>query len=488
MTSRALLILLTVSGSVLAGPYVPAGDMALRHDIQRLASAGIISGPVSTWPLAWGPVLADLDDVNISTVRPDVADAILRIQRRAGWEARSNELTFNAKLGLAENRSRIRSFQDTPRGRGEAGAGTSWTGSRFSVDLNVQLVDDGRDDQQIRGDNSFLGVIAGNWSIGASTQNRWWGPGWDGSIILSNNARPFPALTVDRVFTDGFETKWLSWLGPWDLTAMFGQLESNRYVPDTRFFGLRISFRPMSTLEIGLSRTAQWCGDGRPCDLSTFGNLLIGKDNRGTGGIDESNEPGNQLAGMDVRWTPNFLDNTVGIYVQGIGEDEAGGFPSHYLGQLGLDWSGYLFDNWSTRAFLEFAGTACQFNEPSKIYNCGYNHSIYRTGYRYRGTPIGHGADNDSKLVSIGVVMVNAKETQWRALLRTGTLNEGGVEDVRNTLTSTPQDIDSIDITHSRGFSFGFVELGVGFESIDDAVSSSSTHETRVYAQWRSSY
>ena len=51
----------------------------------------------------------------------------------------------------------------------------------------------------------MIGVVAGNWSIAASTQDRWWGPGWDGSIILSNNARPIPSLTLDRVFTDAFK-------------------------------------------------------------------------------------------------------------------------------------------------------------------------------------------------------------------------------------------------------------------------------------------
>ena len=33
-----------------AGPFIPAGDLALRHDIQRLADAGIIKGPTTTWP------------------------------------------------------------------------------------------------------------------------------------------------------------------------------------------------------------------------------------------------------------------------------------------------------------------------------------------------------------------------------------------------------------------------------------------------------
>lgn len=485
---RLLIILLALAaGNALAGPYVPAGDLALRHDIQRLADAGVIRGPVMTWPIAWGPVLESLSDVDITSAPPDIADAVLRIQRRANWETRGDELTFNAKVGVADNRPRIRSFQETPRGRGEASVGASWTGSAFSADLNVQVVDDARDSQEIRGDNSFVGLVAGNWSFAASTQNRWWGPGWDGSLILSDNARPFPALTIDRVFTDAFKTRWLSWLGPWDLTAIFGQLEHDRVVPDTRFFGLRFSFRPLRSLQIGVSRTAQWCGEGRPCDLSTLGDLLVGNDNRGDGGITVANEPGNQLAAVDFRWSSVF-GAPLSLYGDFTAEDEAGGFPSRYIGLVGADWSGTLFGHWSTRVYAEYAGTASKFYSSEKLFNYAYNHGIYQTGYRYRGAAIGHGADNDSKLVSVGVVMVNADDTQWRALARAGTLNDGGPPDVHNTLTATPQDIGSVDITHSRAFSFGVIEAGAGYEHIKDALTGSSNSEIRFHLQWRSSY
>ena len=289
------------------------------------------------------------------------------------------------------------------------------------------------------------------------------------------------------MFTDAFESRWLSWLGPWDLTVLFGRLEEERYVPNARFFGMRFSFRPIRTLEIGLSRTAQWCGDGRPCGFDTFVDLFLGRDNVGDDQETRDTEPGNQLAGFDVRWTPSFLGRAVGLYAQGIGEDEAGGFPSRYLGQVGVDWSGYLFGRWSAQAFAEYSGTACQFHESSKLYNCGYNHGIYQTGYRYRGRSIGHGADNDAELVSVGLSLVDAAETEWRLLVRSGTLNADGAPDPANTLTPTPQDIASIDVTHSRAFRFGVIEIGAGYESIDDAASGESSDDGRIYVQWQSS-
>ena len=482
------LLLALLAPAALAGPAIQPGDLALRHDIQRLADHGIITGTITTWPLAWGPILEGIGSTDATTLPPEVLDALARVRQRASWETRTQELTINTEVGLADNATRIRSFQKTPRGRAEVSAGLSWIDDWFSADLNVQYVDSAQDDEDFRADNSMLGVVAGNWSIAASTQERWWGPSWDGSLILSNNARPIPALTIDRIFTDAFETKWLSWLGPWDLSVMFGRLEKEREVPNAQFFGMRFNFRPLPSLEIGLSRTAQWCGDDRPCGFDTFTDLFLGRDNIGDAGIGEENEPGNQLAGLDFRWAPGFRNIPIAVYGQFIGEDEAGGFPSRYMGQFGVEWSGYLFDRWSTQGFVEFSGTTCRFHESSKLYNCAYNHGIYETGYRYRGRSIGHGADNDAQLISAGLILVDADDTQWRALIRLGKINDGGPPDVRHTLSATSQDVTSIDLSHSRAFSFGVVDAGVGYERIDDLASNGSMNESRIYLQWRSSY
>lgn len=489
--SAQIRLTLTLCGllcaNAIAGPYVPAGDLALRHDIQRLADAGIITGPTTTWPLAWGPILSDIQDVDPLSLSAGVADAMRRLKERAAWETRTQEVTFRAKVGVADNATRIRSFQDTPRGKAEAGIGLSWIDDWFSLDLNVQGVESDQDSDEIRVDDSLLGVVAGNWSIAATTQQRWWGPGWDGSLILSNNARSIPSLTIDRIFTDPFETKWLGWLGPWDFSVMFGQLERERAVPNAQFFGMRLNFRPLTSLELGLSRTAQWCGDNRPCDAGTFADLFLGNDNIGDSGIGTDNEPGNQMAGVDFRWTPSFIRMPVSAYGQFIGEDEAGGFPSRYLVQVGVDGSGYLRGKWSYRWFAELAGTSCDFISDD-LFNCAYRQGIYASGYTFRGRNIGHGADNDARLVSAGWVMISDQDSEWRALLRVGDLNRSGSPDPVHTLTPTPQEIVSLDVSHSRAFTFGVVDIGAGYSDVDDLATGESRTDGRLYVQWRSTY
>jgi hypothetical protein len=481
---------------------LPAGDMALRSDIQYLADHGIVKGSVSTWPLAWAPIARDVNAADPANLPSHLAEVVRRVRARAEQASPEGQLLFTAEVAGAENPTRLRGFEDTPRGDVDARAGAAWQGGRFSAEVNLQYVDEPersgylenspnviQDDDEVRFDDSLLAFTLGNWSLGASTQQRWWGPGWDGSLILSNNARPIPSLVIDRVFTDAFETKWLSWMGPWDLNVMFGQLEAERYIPDARFFGMRLAIRPLQSLEIGFSRTAQWCGDDRPCGFDTFWDLLTGVDNLEE---DDPNatfddEPGNQLAGVDARWSPAFWDRSMAFYGQLIGEDEADFIPSAYLGMFGLEWSGYLDNRWSARFFAEYADTTCEFYKSDDAPNCAYNHIIYRTGYRYKGRAIGHPGDSDVDMVTVGWVMIDPDATEWRVLLRAGELNDERT-DLRHTLTPTPQDIASIDIAHARSFSFGRLELGLGYEQIDDLASGEDEGNVRVYLQWQSRF
>ena len=438
--------------------------------------------------LRGGPILDDLNDIDATTLSPGLADSVARLRIRAARETRVGRVTLRSGVGVADNVTRIRSFQDTPRGKAELSAGASWIGERISIDLNVQAVDSDQDSDEVRGDGSSVGIILGNWSVIASTLERWWGPAWDGSLVLSNNARPIPSVSIDRVFTDSFKSKWLRWVGPWDLNVTFGQLERERHIPNAQFFAMRFNFRPIETLEIGLSRTAQWCGDDRPCGLDTFVDLLIGRDNRGDGGIDIDSEPGNQLAGLDVRWLPGFAGRSLALYGQFIGEDEAGGLPSRWIGQAGVEWSGFVLERWSARLFGELSATSCQFYKSTALYNCAYNHGIYQTGYRFRGRSIGHAADNDAQLVSVGLLLVDVENVQWRALARFGELNRGGPPDDRNTLTPTPEDIFSLDVSHSRIFSIGVVDVGAGYERVDDVVTGTSRSDSRFYLQWQQTF
>ncbi|MBA3564958.1 MAG: hypothetical protein H0W33_13320, partial [Gammaproteobacteria bacterium] len=252
------------------------------------------------------------------------------------------------------------------------------------------------------------------------------------------------------------------------------------------FFGLRVNFKPLRDLEIGLSRTAQWCGSGRPCSAGTFTDLLLGRDNRGND-VTLANEPGNQLAGIDMRWASPFGDMPYALYAQLIGEDEAGGFPSEYLGQFGIEtwgaqrWGGY-------RVHLEYADTACGFAGSDPKFNCAYNHGIYQDGYRYRERSIGHSIDNDSRILSLGVSLIRPDGNSWNLLVRGGQLNRAGAVDPRNPVASTEQRLANVEISHSKAFSFGTVDFGVGGDRLEDELSGNSSTDLRAFVQLRYGY
>ncbi|MEO0617502.1 MAG: capsule assembly Wzi family protein [Pseudomonadota bacterium] len=471
--------------AAMAGPWVEPGDLALRHDIQTLADSRVITAPVTSWPLSWGDILNDIADFeDVDTLSASEQAALTRVRRRGVRETRVGQIEYRVDAKYDTEPGLLRGFERRAREESDVFVGAGWIGDRWAAEVRVAGVSDPDDDKDVRLDGSFVGVAVGNYMVSAGLMDRWWGPGYDGSIILGNNQRPIPSLSIERNDTAPFKSKWLSWIGPWDASFVWGQLEDERAVPNARFLGLRINFRPIESLEIGLSRTAQWCGSERPCDLDTLVKLAVGRDNRGDDDVDASNEPGNQLAGVDLRWAPKFAPANGAIYMQLIGEDEAGGFPSRYLGQFGLEASGQ-FEWVSWRGFLEFAGTACQFYESSSRPNCGYNNGIYRTGYRYRGRSIGHSADNDAEVLSAGAMAVEPDGDSWIAILRVAELNTEGAPDPANTLTSTPADFTAFEISHRKVFEYGELEIGAGVSRFEDLESGQERNDSRLFLSWR---
>jgi len=126
-----------------------------------------------------------------------------------------------------------------------------------------------------------------------------------------------------------------------------------------------------------------------------------------------------------------------------------------------------------------------QGNSETVIYGCGYRHSIYRSGYTYRGRIIGHGLDNDALVVSVGTVIVSSEGNSWQVLGRFGDVNRVGT-DVNHTVAVVPQELASIDIQHSRSTKFGQFEFGLGYERREEMVSGVTTGDARGFIRWTS--
>ncbi|MDS1309444.1 capsule assembly Wzi family protein [Marinobacter xiaoshiensis] len=357
------------AGFVSAAPWVSAGDAAARHKLQKRADSGQLNRTVTTWPVM-------KDSVGVS--------------RQAGPKYRLSV------SGSTENWF-INSYSDNSSEEGQVRLTAEYDGGWWAAGMSPAVVASPGDDDAFRLDQSYLTVFAGNWVLGAGAIDRWWGPGWQNSLILSNNARPAPGLWLNRNEAQPFETPLLSWLGPWQLTAMVSQLESDRAVADPLLVGFRGTFRPIDGLDIGLARTFIFGGDGRSSSLSTFWDAFIGNDNP----RDSSEDPSNQLGAVDVRYGFEIGEQTLALYGQMMGEDEAGGFPARKSWLFGLDATTSLWGR-EQRWFLEGTDTLADNLFGSPMPDISYEHRVYRTGYRYKGRNMAATIDSDSQIVTLG--------------------------------------------------------------------------------------
>ena len=235
--------------------------------------------------------------------------------------------------------------------------------------------------------------------------DRWWGPGVFTSPILSDAASPIPSLLVRRSSETSAGFALLDWLGPWGYEVSLGRLQN--YTPaGSRTIGLRVYSRPLPGLEIGASRFITWAGDGRPQGPRALFNALAGRSNTGDSAI--TPDPGNELAGLDLRISmPTASGAWVG-YAHVVGEDEADHLPSRLIGTLGtqykqafgehrLEWSAEATDTELGRLFgLKPAGR----REPA------YRHHVYVDGYFHRGLPIGANIGGGGISVTLGTAWV----------------------------------------------------------------------------------
>lgn len=391
------LFLLSIS-DLQASPWADVGDIQLRHDVEVLGRYGVITGPLNTWPLSWKQISRNLDRVSEMDLPSHVRLSALRVKEKVPGKYRTK-----FRIQATNQPEIVRGFEKTPRNDLDTEAIAELNtkgGTTLHLDIGFRSGDNSDD---VNLDGSYASQDWGNWSIYAGAIDRWWGPGRESTLILSNNARPMPSVGFRRIEAKAFETKWLSWIGPWNLDVFLARQEEERFVPHALILGIRFSFQPIEGFDVGLSRTIQTCGRERPCGFDNWINALIGggnADNTGT-----PNEPGNQLASIDLSYTIKVSKTTsLKLFAEGTGEDETAFLPYKYAKLLGFSAFGSLPDNGSHwRTTFEFTDTLAQdawiFGDRQT--NILYSQAIYRTGHRYQGRTIGHSLDADSRLFSV---------------------------------------------------------------------------------------
>ena len=403
------LLVLSVAKNAHSGPWIDPGDERIRHHLTVLSDAGLLQAPITTWPVMWGAVASDLAEAHRAELTGSVRWSLDYV--RFSYKQAKRPAHFGVRLGARSDIDPFQQFSSDQRDETELQAELDWIGKRFAARMVGTWVKEPFDGEEFLYDGSYFASLIGNWSASVGAVDRWWGPGWQNSLILSSSARPIDALMLQRNFSEVFDFPVLEWLGPWTLTAFAGELESDRTIANAKLLGLRLGIKPLPALEIGFSRTAQWGGEGRPDSLSSLWNLMLGRDNVGDDGISETNEPGNQLGAIDWRLGGSLFGTHSALYMQYVGEDESGGFPSRGFYLYGMEVA-FATSASHNRIHLEYTETTVNGDR----YNLAYEHTVYQDGYRYEQRPIGASYDNDSQVIAIAGAhyLANGDEITWR--------------------------------------------------------------------------
>ena len=395
MKYQALRVLSLAIFSSLALPVYAQGIILnnndLRTDLNWLNQQGVIQISTSTWPLSGEEIQRAL---SIAKIENNAQQKVVN-SAMANLEAENTSIKL-ALFAETDPQNIPQKFADEQKSQYQAALELNAGGKQWDARLRVNaekdpIIDHGQD---VNVEGSYIaGKLWNQWLIAGQIPT-YWGPGHEGSLIRGDASRPVYGLTMQRAEQQAFETKWLSWIGPWQYQAFAGQLDDYHAIPDAKLLGFRLTAQPLPYLELGASRVLQWGGEGRSESFDSLWNAIKGNDNFYDGDLDKSN----QIAGFDARLNLNHWSGVpISLYGQYVGEDEAGLLPSKKMYLAGIDYSSQL-NNLPLQVYAEWADTRTN----GDVQGISYNHYIYQDGYYQHGFPLGHAMGGDGQMLSLG--------------------------------------------------------------------------------------
>ena len=86
------------AGAAASEPWIGPGDVTLRHDLQRLADAGLLTGPTLSWPIGWSQDARELGRIDLQGLDPVLGSSVARLLARAARETRTHDIDVELKV------------------------------------------------------------------------------------------------------------------------------------------------------------------------------------------------------------------------------------------------------------------------------------------------------------------------------------------------------------------------------------------------------
>src|SRR5213594_4211913 len=243
--------------------------------------------------------------------------------------------------------------------------------------------------------NAKLTLFNVAFQIGRGTN--WWGPGYRGSLLLTDNAFPLDMVQVGS--DESFRLPWvLSSLGESRVNTFLTQLERDRDFPRAEVFGLRLSYLPANWLELGANRLTQFDGRGSGQSFPKTILKVYGHQPNQEGALQV-----NEQASIDFRArvpsVPYLVPFPAGVQLYGeIGSEDKWSqlpLPSRVAFLTGI-YIPQVFKGDTMDLRIEYADTDIGRRRHPELSDTWYNNGTYRSGMRYRGFPLGHWMGTDA--------------------------------------------------------------------------------------------
>ena len=233
---------------------------------------------------------------------------------------------LNMSISTAFNSGNVLGVYNNLRTQNKSNINLNLEYSKKSLSSQFSLSFD--DHNNLIFDNSYINYQKGITNLNIGKVDRIWSFSKKSSLILSSNGRPLEAISIN--LKNEFNMKWLPSTAKWSVELVNGSTNNSLEGENSVLSGARAIISPHENLNFEFLQTSQWGNKNDKLYSSDIGAFLLDSNEGKNANI-------NRMAGFGISYSMPLNEKTYRLYVQTIGEDEAGSLPSCLSWMAGLE-------------------------------------------------------------------------------------------------------------------------------------------------------